>query len=513
MSGILMAIKLLDSGNTNFVIYEKADKIGGTWRDNTYPGLQCDVPAHMFTFSFESNPRYSNRFPKGHEIQEYLLRVCEKYDLLKYIQFQTSVESVSYENGYWFAQSQSGMIEQFDSVVCATGVLHHPRLPKIEGIHSFDGPSFHTARWDHSVSLQGKRVGVIGTGSTAVQIVPKLAAQVGHLTLFQRTPQWIFPMPNKCYSDFEKDRLQKSPWLAKRLRWIYSKLFQWTFSRAVIGNPVMLFLIQRLCRLHLERRVKDSLLREKLTPKFKAGCKRLVFGTGFYQALQYGNVSLETDPIGRIDGQGVLCESGKHIPCDLLIYATGFQAHNYMRPMKVTGVENLTLDEAWRDGAYSHRSTMIPGFPNFFMIFGPYSPIGNYSAMSVAEVQVEYILKALDLLAKTDNDIIAPKPSATRNLLEKLDCRIKKTVWASGCQSWYLDKHGKATMWPWTFERYTREMSCIRPQEFILAQRNEKTAPKLPKTHLFRFKSTMADSEIESTKDRKTQTPVESAVN
>lgn len=301
MSGILAAIKLKQAGYCNIQVFEKAKAPGGAWRDNTYPGLNCDVPAHMFTYSFAPNPDYSSRFPRGSEILEYLNRIYRQFDVGKHVRFNTTVESLHYEAGIWYAFDNHGQINAFDIVICATGILHHPYTPAIEGLESFQGDHWHTARWNHEVDLKGKRVAVIGSGATAAQMVPAIVGKCKHLTLFQRTPQWIFPMPNKYYSEEEMERLRHSPQLASRLRWRYSKIFQYTFARAVIGNRLLQGSIEAICRSHLKRKVKDPELRDKLTPNYRAGCKRLIFGKGFYQALQRPNASLETTAIQSID--------------------------------------------------------------------------------------------------------------------------------------------------------------------------------------------------------------------
>lgn len=468
MSGMLMAIKLKQAGFDQFTIYEKASKLGGTWRDNTYPGLQCDVPAHMYTFSFEPNAEYSNRFAKGSEIQQYLERVADKYDIPSSIQFNSPVTSARFESGKWILEMGDGSLVTADIVVCASGVLHQPSYPEIEGIKTFQGTQFHTARWDHSQSLAGKRVGVIGSGSTAAQVVPAITPIVQQMVLFQRTPQWIFPMPNKDYSESDKDRIRKNPLYGKYLRYIYSKIFQWTFARAVIGNKLLLKLIQWQCETHLNRKVKDPALREKLLPKFKAGCKRLIFAKGFYQALQRPNASLVTESISRITPTGIETADGEKHNLDVIIYATGFQAHNYMRPMKVYGKDGLSIDQAWKSSAFAHRSVSVPNFPNFFMIFGPYSPIGNYSAISVAEVQVNYLVQLMKTIQSGVCDLISPKVEATQERCCAMKTALQSTVWLSGCNSWYLDGSGVPTMWPWTFERYAKEMKRVNLAEFHL---------------------------------------------
>ena len=486
MSGILMAIKLKESGYTRICIYEKADRPGGAWRDNTYPGLKCDVPAPMFTYSFEPNPEYSTRFPLGAEIRSYLGRVYDKYGVGKFVRFNKAVESVNYEHGRWFVQTAEGETEMFDVVIFATGILHQPRFPDIQGMEAFRGVSFHTARWNHAIDLADKSIGVIGTGATAVQVVPELLRIAKKVTLFQRTPQWIFPMPNKTYSPAERERMRQSPNLVRRLRQRYSTVFRHTFTRAVVGNRLLLWAIEALCKRHLKRKVKDPELRRKMTPTFRAGCKRLIFDKGFYQSLQQPKAVVETSAIARIEPAGVRSSDGTLHALDVIIYATGYHAHNYMRPIKVIGRDRKSIDTTWKDGAYAHRSTSVPGFPNLFMVFGPYSPIGNYSAISVAEVQVEFILQQLRLLRDTGYDLIEPDATVTERLTEQMDRAMKRTVWTSGCASWYTNDSGRTPMWPWNFERYEREMARIRPCEFHLTMRPQPSETSYVVTFLSR---------------------------
>lgn len=473
MSGILLVIKLREAGFQDVTVYERGSAPGGTWRDNTYPGLKCDVPAHMFTYSFAPNPHYSHRFPKGQEIQEYLLRVFREHDVGSSVLFNRSVETCTFEDGFWYVQTQDGDIQQFDIIISATGILHTPKLPNIPGREKFGGISFHTARWNHSVSFQGKRVGVIGTGATAAQVFPELVHVAKHVTLFQRTPQWIFPMPNKTYSSEEREAIAAQPKLARRLRARYSKIFQWSFARAVIGNRLLLSAIEAICKRNLRRKVADPNLRKRLTPSYRAGCKRLIFAKGFYEAIQKDNATLADHPIQRIEDEGVRTEDGQLHQLDVLIYATGFEAHNYMRPIVVRGRDGESLDDVWRHGAFAHRSTSIPGFPNFFMLFGPYSPIGNYSAISVAEVQCNYILQQLQLMQSTGCQLIEADSNATSELLSQTRKALRKTVWMTGCSSWYMDESGNVPMWPWTFERYERDLSKLNRREFQLSRRPE----------------------------------------
>jgi cation diffusion facilitator CzcD-associated flavoprotein CzcO len=472
MSGILLVIKLREAGFHNVTVFEKGSKPGGTWRDNTYPGLKCDVPAHMFTYSFAPNPNYSHRFPEGKEIQDYLLRVFREHDVGSSVIFNRTVESCVFEDGFWYVQTQDGDIQQFDVVISATGILHTPKLPDIADRELFQGVAFHTARWDHNIRFEGKKVGVIGTGSTAVQLVPELVAIAKHVTLFQRTPQWVFPMPNKMYSSEEKRAIADTPRLARRLRERYSKIFQWTFARAVVGNRFLLWGIEAICRRNLRRKVADLELRDRLTPSYRAGCKRLIFAKGFYEAIQRENAALVDTSVHSMEPNGIRTSDGHLHELDVLIYATGFEAHNYMRPMIVRGRDGVSLDDVWAQGAYAHRSTSIPGFPNFFMLFGPHSPIGNYSAISVAEVQCKYILQQICWIRESNSDLIEADLKITIQLLERMKKGLGKTVWMSGCASWYMDNHGNVPMWPWTFERFESELSKINRSEFHLSKRS-----------------------------------------
>jgi cation diffusion facilitator CzcD-associated flavoprotein CzcO len=466
MSGLLAAIKLHEAGISDVTLYEKADRIGGTWRDNHYPGLSCDVPAHMYTYSFEPNPDYSRRYAEGPEIFAYFERVAHKYNLHQNIRFNTELVRAEYRDAQWHLETRTGEQVVADIVVCASGVLHHPQYPSIAGLDSFAGDMFHTARWDDTVDLTGKRVGLIGTGSTSIQIVPPVQKLAGKLSVFQRTPQWIYPLPNRDYAEKHKARLRRHPWLAGWLRGFYSKLFEWTFAKAVIGNQALLGFIGWVCRYHLESKVKDPVLRERLRPDYQAACKRLIFANGFYEAIQQANTELVTDAIERIEPAGVRTTDGRLHELDVLVLATGFKAHNFMRPMAMVGEHGLSIDEAWANGAQAYRSIAMPGFPNFFMLIGPNSPIGNYSLITIAELQMNYILQLVELWRDGRATAIEPRAEATRKFNQAIKDSMGGTVWVSGCQSWYLDANGNPAMWPWSFERFRQDMAQPQLAEF-----------------------------------------------
>lgn len=468
MSGILAAIKLREAGITDLAIYEKADRLGGTWRDNTYPGLSCDVPSHLYTYSFEPNPDWSHRFSPGAEIQAYFERVAAKYDVEPLINYNAEVARAAYEDGKWRLEIKDGRTDIVDILITATGVLHHPVYPRIDGLDSFAGACFHSARWDHDVSLAGKRVGIIGTGSTGVQILPAIVDEVASISLFQRTPQWILPLPNPEHSEEEKAAFRRSPELLRATYLDLAERFQNTFARAVVGDSAQMQRIAHACRANLDENVSDPELRRKLTPDYQVACKRLIMSDQFYPAIQKPNAHLVTETITRIEPAGVRTADGRLHELDVLVLATGFDGHRFMRPMQIVGRDGRTLDDAWADANEAYRSVAVPGFPNFFTMVGPNSPIGNFSLIMISEMQLAYIMQLIDLIRSGVYREVAPTPAATARFNAAIKEAMKGTVWVTGCRSWYLDKNGNPAMWPWTFERFEAEMAKPDLDEFEL---------------------------------------------
>lgn len=468
MSGILMGIMLKRAGIESFEIFEKASKIGGTWRENTYPGLACDVPAYMYTYKFEPNPEWSRRFARGPEIQQYFERVYRKYELAKYVRLDKEVESSVYDNGGWTVKMKDGQTVRADIVVSAAGILHHPSYPEIQGLETFEGAKFHTARWDHGVPLKDKRIGIIGTGSTAVQIVSELSGKVKNLKLFQRTAQWVFPQFDAPYSEWSKKILRALPFLPRLFHRLYTKMFHMTFARIAISDPKVLNGIAWGSRRMLAT-VKDPELRRKLTPNYTPGCKRIIFNDDFYKAIQHPDTELVTEGIAAVEPKGIRTRDGQLHQLDVLVLATGFKAHSYMRPMKVLGPNGLDLDEVWAKGASAHRSVAVPGFPNFFMMVGPHSPIGNFSVIAVSESQAQYIMQFVELFRQGTAQTMEARSDASARFNDKMREAIKTTVWTQGgCQSWYLDQSGLPALWPWTFARFQEEMKTPVFEEFEL---------------------------------------------
>ncbi len=462
MAGILAGIKLQESGRRNFVIYEKADRIGGTWRENTYPGLTCDVPSHHYTYSFERNPDWSRHLPPGQEIQDYFERTCEKYGVYPYIRFGEELAEARFEDGRWQLVMQSGLADEADVVIAATGVLHHPRIPDIKGADSFRGHLFHSSRWDHGIDLADKRIGIIGNGSTGVQIISALSGNVRHIAHFQRTAQWIMPVRNGYFSEEDKARFRADPAALE------AAMDTSTYQRGVEGYSQVITgddgegarYFNDTCRDNLEQGVRDPGLREQLRPDHKPLCKRLIFSPDYYEAIQRPGAALVTTPIERIEAGGIRTTDGALHELDIIVYATGFHADAFMRPMRITGEDGATLDTFWAVRPRAYLAVSMPGFPNFFMLNGPNGPVGNFSLIDIAEHQWHYISQLIERLERGDCEAVSPGEAVFQRFEEERIAAAKKTIWyTGGCRSWYLDAEGIPASWPWSFSRFQREMA------------------------------------------------------
>lgn len=465
---MLAGMKLKEAGFHNLSIYEKAERVGGTWRNNTYPGLACDVPAHHYAYSFELNPDWTHFFAAGAEIQAYFERVAAKHHLHELTRFKQEIARAEFRHGRWELTTTAGVRDTADILIAATGVLHQPVFPAIDGRENFLGASFHSARWDHAEPLDGRRIGIIGTGSTGIQIVSALVSKVRRLSLFQRTPQWILPLPNMPYSDTERQVFRNSHQRMRETYECWGKRFQNTFSRAVIGDREQQQRLKEFCKTNLEN-IKDPLLKYQLTPDYQVACKRMIMSDTFYSAIQQPNARLVTARIARIEAGGVRTTEGELHALDVLVYATGFDAHAFMRPMEIVGPSGVSLQEAWAEGNQAYRSVAIPSFPNFFTLVGPNSPIGNYSLIQIAELQFHYILKLIEPVRAGECRAIEPTVEATARFNAAIKSAMKNTVWVSGCRSWYQDKHGNPGMWPWSFERFEQEMRRPEMADFALS--------------------------------------------
>ncbi|MBX3482394.1 MAG: NAD(P)/FAD-dependent oxidoreductase [Phenylobacterium sp.] len=465
MSGVLAAIRLRQQG-LDFVVFEKANRVGGTWRENTYPGLACDVPAHWYTYSFARNPEWGSLLAAGPEIFDYFQRMSRQFDVEQKIRFGDEVMKLEYLDGRWTVTTASGHQDRFDVVIAATGVLHHPNIPKFDGLETFKGAVFHSARWDHDVPVDGKRIGVVGTGSTAAQITAALVPRASKFTLFQRTAQWVMPRPNIVYSEDEKATFRADPAALERLVQQYRTRTIEGYATAVLDyDSPELAEIQRLCSENLAT-VRDPELRARLTPGYRAACKRLVISSEFYPAIQQPNAELVTAGIQRIESEGVRTDDGVLHELDLLVLATGFHTDRFVRPAKVYGRGGIDLDKVWADAPVAYLAVTVPEFPNFFMLGGPNSPVGNFSLIEVCEHQLAYILRLIDGLSAGDYGEV----SATQAALDRFETErqeaAKRTVWVTGCNSWYLDKQGVPASWTFTYGRFVDEMATPKMHDF-----------------------------------------------
>ncbi len=469
MAGILSAIKLDQAGMSDYVVFEKADRLGGTWRENTYPGIACDVPSHLYSYSFEPNPEWTHRYSPGAEIQAYFERVALKYGVTEKIRFGDGVVACVLNHGRWEIETERGTRETFDFVIAATGVLHHPNVPDLPGQADFAGALFHSARWDHDVPLDGRRIGVIGTGSTAIQVVCGLVDRVASLSLFQRTAQWVMREDNPAYGEQEKAAFRADPGILTQIHSGLSRRVTETFSDAIIDvdSPRMAE-IEQACLDNLESTVTDPVLREKLRPDYRAACKRLIFSPDFYERIQRPNARVVVEGIERIEPEGVRTRDGALHPLDVLVLATGFRVDRFMRPMRVLGRDGLELDSVWSNRPVAYLSISIPEFPNLFMLNGPNGPVGNFSLIEVAELQMGYVLQLIEWVRSGRAAEVSAKRAATDRFdAERIEA-ARHTVWATGCRSWYLDAQGIPATWPFPFARFRAEMASPRAEDFDL---------------------------------------------
>ena len=470
MAGLLAGIKLKERGETDFVIYEKGDKVGGTWRENTYPGLSCDTPAHSYTYSFAYNPDWSAFYAPGPEIREYFEGIADRFGLKPFIRFDTEIASADWDGEKWLVTTKDGQSDRCNVLVAATGVLHHPRIADVPGLSTFAGPWFHSARWDHSVPLDGRRIGVIGTGSTGVQIVCALARRTGKLVQFQRTAQWIMPCPDTVYSAEDREAFREDPARIEQVRSgpeAAARRARFTTAIADVDSPELQE-IQEIVERNLEESVRDPALKEKLRPNYRAACKRMIFSPNYYQAVQEPAVHIEDGAIERVEANGVWMRDGTFHELDVLVVATGFKVDQFVRPMKIRGQGGLDLDEFWKEGPRAYYAVTVPHFPNLCLLNGPTGPVGNFSLIDIAEHQWRYFDQLVDLLRSGEHSAVAPTEAALADYEARRAERAKRTVFASGCKSWYLDKNGVPQVWPWSWDHFTEVMSAPLLEDYEL---------------------------------------------
>ena len=468
-SGLGMAIRLRERGIRDFILLERAEAIGGTWRDNSYPGCACDVESHLYSFSFALNPDWTHAFSGQDGIRRYLEQCAERYDVLRHVHFGCDVESAEWGDSAqrWKLETSRGVV-MARVVVMASGPLSDPVTPALPGLERFRGRSFHSGRWDHQYDLHGKRVAVIGTGASAIQFVPRIQPVVAALHVFQRTPPWILPRPGGAIGERRRRLYRRLPFAMKVTRaaiYLRHESFLLMFRHLRVARR-----IERLAHRHLRRAVKDPALREKLTPRYAIGCKRVLLTNDYLPAIVQPNVELVTDGIAEVREHSIVGRDGVERPVDAIIFGTGFRPTAPPLADHVRGRTGETLTEAWQGSPKALAGVSVTGFPNFFLLLGPNSGLGHSSVVYMVEAQIAHIVQALRHLERSGAAVIEARAEAQAAYVEAVDRRMRGTVWvAGGCRSWYLDATGRnSTLWPDFTWRYRRRIARVDPAEYEL---------------------------------------------
>ncbi|MEU7145901.1 NAD(P)/FAD-dependent oxidoreductase [Nocardia sp. NPDC046473] len=463
ISGIAAAITLQRNGFHDFVILEKGSDVGGVWHWNHYPGLTCDVPSQLYQFGFAPKPDWSQVFAPGPEIQRYLADVVDQFGLRPHLRVDTEVVTAEFTGTGWRVGTDDGDSYDADFVIAATGVLHHPAWPDIAGLDEFTGDILHTARWDDTIPTAGRRIAVIGTGSTGVQAVSALQPHARQVTHFVRSPQWVIWAPMRLSQPaFLSTVLDRLPALNRAL-YQAGMLGAKAFTDVVTRPSWRRRLVQQYARLSLRAQISDPRLRAELTPDYEPLCKRQVLSGSYYRALRAPNTELVTTGIDAITATGIRTIDGRHHDVEMIVFATGFRAHDYMRPMKLTGRDGISIDETWAEGPHAYRMTAIPGFPNLFTVLGPNSPTGSIPLHHAAEVSARYITAWIQRWSTGEFDAVEVTDTAAERFGTEVVQALGPTVWNTGCNSWYITENGKIDLLP--FDRRTMETMLSHPDD------------------------------------------------
>ncbi|WP_329264827.1 NAD(P)/FAD-dependent oxidoreductase [Streptomyces pseudovenezuelae] len=462
--GLGAAVRLRREGVTDFVVLERADSVGGTWRDNSYPGCACDVPSHLYSFSFAPNPDWPRTFSGQEHIRAYLEHVTDVFRLRPHIRLNSEVKRMTWDSEKlrWDIETASGRLSA-DLVVSATGPLSDPKIPEIPGLDSFPGKVFHSARWDHDYDLRGKRVAMVGTGASAIQIVPAVQPLARNVTLFQRTPPWVMPRMDREISGAERWLHRQLPFTSqvrRGLLWGIRELQVQAFTK----RPNELGAVEQLAKRNMARAIKDPALRAKLTPDYRIGCKRILLSSTYYPALAQPNVDVVASGLSRVEGSKLVAADGTEAEVDAIVFGTGFHVTDMPIADRVVGADGRTLAEAWKGGMEALRGASAAGFPNWLSVIGPNTGLGNSSMILMIESQLNYLadfVRQLDVLG--GRAALDARPTAVAAWNHRVQERMKRTVWnTGGCTSWYLDANGRnSTIWPGTtteFRRATRRV-------------------------------------------------------
>lgn len=470
-AGIGMAIQLKQEGIENFIIIERANEIGGTWRDNRYPGSACDIPSHLYSLSFAPNPRWSNMFAPAAEIHEYMKDCVSKYKLEEKIVFNTEIVGAEFneQQGIWSLHTSGGTELRCRVVASGVGGLVNPKYPNIPGMDRFKGKAFHSARWDHDTNLAGKRVAIIGTGASSIQIAPEVAKVAEHLTVFQRSPCWILPKMDMPISQKQQNVLERFPVLQRIFRAGLYSFFEMLAPMLIFDSPLTK-IVQAQAQRHLNQAVTCPELHAKLQPDFTMGCKRNLVSSEFYPTLQRDNVSLEADNIAEVLENGIRLKTGEIVELDIIVYATGFHTEISKALFPVKGLGGRDLTEIWEGGGMAYRGVAVSGLPNWFIMMGPNTGPGHTSVLVYTEAQMKYIRQATRYILDHNIKSISIKRRLLIKYNEKLQRRMQKTVWTSGCNSWFLDASGRnLVLYPGLATEYAMGLRKFKIDEYDCA--------------------------------------------
>ena len=467
--GVGAAVMLRRAGYHEVTVFERGGGVGGVWHHNTYPGAACDIPSHLYEFSFEPNPRWSRRYAPQAEIKAYVEDVARRNGVFDRIRTGTAVERADWDEdrGKWVLQTSRGTHEA-DVLLTACGQLSVPTVPPIPGLESFDGPAFHTARWRHDVDLTGKRVGVIGTGCSAIQVVPAIQPQVAKLDVYQRSPGWTLPRMDFEYRERTKRLFERFPAI-QRLDRAVTFGFNELAALALTTRPWLLRPFRAAARWQINHAIKNPQLRCKVTPDDEVGCKRIMLTDFWYPALTEPNVELVTDRIVEVTPAGIRTEDGGERPADVLVLATGFKSHAFVAPMDIAGAGGRTLAEEWSDVARAYLGLSVPGFPNLFLLYGPNTNGGSGSVIYTIEAGMAHVISALEELERADARRIEVRREPTEAFNRELSAALARSVWHTGCTSWYVDENGNdPSQWPWLWSAYRRRTERLEPGAYAL---------------------------------------------
>ena len=477
-AGLCMAIQLLEQGISTFTLYDKAEAVGGTWRENTYPGAACDVPSHLYSFSFAPNVSWSRKFPEQPEILEYLESLTEQYDLAPRIEFGAEVKSAVWDDdlGLWNLEVERSetdrtalpSIVQAEIVVTALGQLNRPNIPKIPGLERFTGTTFHSARWNHSHDLTGERLAVIGIGASAIQFVPQIACKASALTLFQRSVNYVAPKPDRPFRPWEHWVLKHVP----KLRQAYRTSIYWRFEfrfRLMRKGSRLGALMQKKFAEQVSKLASPELPSEALVPEYTPGCRRILIANDWYPTLRRPNTRVVTDGVAAVTETAIVTDSGEEIEVDTIIFGTGFRATDFLAPLTITGRDGKDLNQVWAGGARAFLGVAVAGFPNFFILYGPNTNLGHNSILFMIEQQVGYIRQIIDEFVVHGAQSVEVREQAMAAFDGEIEAATARTVWAEDCSSWYKNSEGRVTNnWPDYTVKYKRRLTRPDPQDWIV---------------------------------------------